>query len=70
MYVSLADSRAKGFKKWADVHQPEKLGGARAGAGEGGVIAAPDLAQGLMTPAVSLNHSIQFRSDTKSRALR
>src|SRR6202040_178093 len=28
--------RAKGFKKWADVHQPEKLGGARAGAGEGG----------------------------------
>jgi hypothetical protein len=31
MYVSLADSRAKG----------EKLGGARAGAGEGGVIAAP-----------------------------
>ena len=34
MYVSLADSRAKGFKKWADVHQPEKLGGARAGAGE------------------------------------
>ena len=41
MYVSLADGRAKGFKKWADVHQPEKLGGARAGAGEGGVIAAP-----------------------------
>jgi len=36
--------RAKGFKKWADVHQPEKLGGPRAGAGEGGVIAAPDLA--------------------------
>ena len=51
MYVSLADSRAKGFKKWADVHQPEKLGGARAGAGEGGVIAAPDLAQGVTTPA-------------------
>jgi len=25
MYVSLVDSRAKGFKKWAD-HQPEKLG--------------------------------------------
>ena len=37
--------RAKGFKKWADVHQPEKLGGARAGAGEGGVIAAPFLTQ-------------------------
>jgi hypothetical protein len=51
MYVSLADSRAKGFKKWADVHQPEKLGGARAGAGEGGVIVAPDLDQGMTTPA-------------------
>ena len=51
MYVSLADSRAKGFKKWADVHQPEKLGGARAGAGEGGVIAAPDLDQGVTAPA-------------------
>ena len=51
MSISLADSRAKGFKKWADVHQPKKLGGARAGAGEGGVIAARDLAQGLMTPA-------------------
>jgi hypothetical protein len=51
MYVSLADSRAKGFKKWADVHQPEKLGGARAGVGEGGVIAAPDLDQGVTTPA-------------------
>jgi hypothetical protein len=50
MYISLADSRAKGFMKWADAHQPEKLGGARAGAGEGGVI-APDLDQGLMTPA-------------------
>jgi hypothetical protein len=24
MYISLADSRAKGFKKWADIHQPEK----------------------------------------------
>jgi hypothetical protein len=51
MYVSLADSRAKGFKKWADVHQPEKLGGARAGAGEGGVIAAPDLDQEVTAPA-------------------
>ena len=51
MYISLADSRAKGFKKWADVHQPEKLGGARAGAGESGVIAAPDLAQEGTTPA-------------------
>jgi hypothetical protein len=50
MYIPLADSRAKGFKKWSYAH-PETLGDARAGAGEGDVIAAPDLAQGLMTPA-------------------
>jgi hypothetical protein len=51
MYISLEDSRAKGFKKWADAHQPVRLGDARIGAGEGGVIAAPDLAQGVTTPA-------------------
>jgi len=51
MYISLADGRAEGFKKWADIHQLEKLGGARAGASEGGVIAAPDLAQGVTTQA-------------------
>ena len=51
MYISLADSRAKGFMKWADTHQPERLGDARAGAGEGGVIAAPALAQEVTTPA-------------------
>jgi hypothetical protein len=51
MYISLEDSRANGFKKWADAHQPERLGDARTGAGEGGVIAAPDLDQGVTTPA-------------------
>jgi hypothetical protein len=51
MYISLADSRAKGFMKWADAHQPDRLGDARAGAGEGGVIAAADLAQGVTTLA-------------------
>jgi len=51
MYISLADSRAKGFMKWADAHQPERLGDARTGAGEGGVTAPPDLAQLLTTPA-------------------
>jgi hypothetical protein len=50
MYISLADSRAKGLMKWADTHQPERLGDARASAGEGGVIAAPDLDQGVPTP--------------------
>jgi hypothetical protein len=52
MYISLADSRAKGFKNGPTfTHQPEKLRGARAGASEGGVIAAPDLAQGVTTQA-------------------
>jgi hypothetical protein len=30
MYISLADSRAKGFMKWADAHQPERLAPERA----------------------------------------
>ena len=51
MYISLEDSRAKGFMKWADAHQPERLGDARIGAGEGGVIAAPDLDQEVTAPA-------------------
>lgn len=51
MYISLADSRATGFKKWADAHRQEKFGDARAGEGEDGVTAAPDLDQGVITPA-------------------
>jgi hypothetical protein len=51
MYISLADSRANGFKKWADIYQPEKLGGARAGADEASVIAAPDFDHGVTAPA-------------------
>jgi hypothetical protein len=50
MYISLEDSRTKGFMKWCDAHQ-ERLGGARAVAGEVAVMAAPDLAQAVMTPA-------------------
>jgi hypothetical protein len=50
MYISLADSRGKGFMKWSDAQRPERIGDARAGAGEGSVIAAPDLAQGVTTP--------------------
>ena len=46
MYISLADSRANGFVRWADAFQPEKLGDARDGAGEGGAMAARALAQG------------------------
>jgi len=50
MYISLADSRAKGFKKWSDAHQQEKLGDARTGAAEDGVIAAPELDEEAATP--------------------
>jgi len=46
MYISLADSRAKGFVKWADAHQRERLGDAPARAPENGVIAALDLDRG------------------------
>ena len=51
MYISLADSRANGFAKWADAHQPEKLADARDGAGEATVIAARALARGATTTA-------------------
>jgi hypothetical protein len=50
MYISLEDSRAKGFMKWADAH-PERLGEASTVAGEDAVISAPDLAEAVMTPA-------------------
>ena len=50
MYISLEDSRTKGFMKWYDAHS-ERLGEARTVAGEIAVIAAPDLAQAAMTPA-------------------
>jgi hypothetical protein len=50
MYISLEDSRTKGFMKWCDAH-PERLGGARTVAGEVAVMAAPDLAQAVMTSA-------------------
>ena len=43
MYISLAESRAKGFIKWANTHQPEGRRNARAGATEDNVISALDL---------------------------
>jgi hypothetical protein len=49
MYISLEDSRTKGFMKWYDAH-PERLGEARTVAGEVAVIAASDLAKAVMTP--------------------
>jgi hypothetical protein len=50
IYISLADSHAKGFMRWCGAHR-ERLGEARTVAGEGAVIAAPELAQAVMTPA-------------------
>jgi hypothetical protein len=50
MYISLEDSRTKGFMKWSDAH-PERPGEARTVAGEIAVVAAPDLAQAVMTSA-------------------
>jgi hypothetical protein len=50
MYISLEDSRTKGFMKWYDAH-PERLGEARTVAGEIAVVAASDLAKSVMTPA-------------------
>jgi hypothetical protein len=43
MYISLADSRARGFVKWAEAQQREGLGEARAAAPEDGVPADLDL---------------------------
>src|ERR1700738_5424856 len=41
--------RTSGFRKWSEAHDPKIA--VRAVAGEAAVISAPDLDQGLMTPA-------------------
>ena len=41
MYISLKDSCANGFRKWADAHQPEIKNDLRAGGGRL-VAASPD----------------------------
>lgn len=56
MYISLETSRAKGFMRWADAHQPEKGGDTRAGASEDRVVTAPDL-EGLTTPPQPLHRA-------------
>jgi hypothetical protein len=42
MYISLKDSCAKGFKKWADAHQPEIKNDLRASRGNGLAAASTD----------------------------
>jgi hypothetical protein len=44
MYISVADSRIRGFLKWADTHEPNGIREGRADADEESIIAAPDLA--------------------------
>jgi hypothetical protein len=49
MYIS-SKIVTEGFMKWADALDPERLSDARAGAGEGVVIAAPSIAQVVARP--------------------
>jgi hypothetical protein len=45
MFISLADSRIRGFLKWADTHEPNGVREARSD--EGSIIAAADPADGV-----------------------
>jgi hypothetical protein len=49
MYISLKDSCAKGFRKWADAHQPEIKNDLRASEGSRLVGASPDQDSPVMT---------------------
>jgi hypothetical protein len=40
------NSRISGFRKWVEIHDPEKIGEVRVAAKEDGVIAAADVDQG------------------------
>jgi hypothetical protein len=42
MYISLKDSRAKGFRNWADTHHPDDGKGGRDDGSAAVVIPAPD----------------------------
>jgi hypothetical protein len=57
MYISLAESRTKGFVRWADAHERQKVSEARAGAGADRDTAAPDLDQGRTMPPQPLDRS-------------
>lgn len=50
MYISLADSLAKGFRKWADAHQPDIKIDDRAGRGDAAIIANLDAGDAILTP--------------------
>jgi hypothetical protein len=48
MGISMID-RTSGFRKWSETHDPKIA--VRAVAGQAAFISAPDLDQGMMTPA-------------------
>jgi hypothetical protein len=52
MYISLTESHAKGFMKWANTYQPERRSNARAGAEEDRVNHIPEFQIGAARPVV------------------
>jgi hypothetical protein len=50
MYISLADSLTKGFRKWADAHQPDSKIDDHASGGDAAIIADPDADEMVSTP--------------------
>jgi hypothetical protein len=56
MYISLKDSCAKGFKKWADVHQAEIKNDLGAGGRNGLATASPDHDNLAMTSLEQPHH--------------
>jgi hypothetical protein len=55
MYISLKDSCAKGFRKWADAHQPEMKNDLRA-SGSRLVSASPDQDSPVLTSLERPHH--------------
>jgi hypothetical protein len=41
MRISVVDSRAKGFKKWSDAHQPDRNDEGCAGGGDANITPSP-----------------------------
>lgn len=50
MYISLADSLAKGFRKWADAYQPDIKIDDYASGGDAAIIANLDVDDAVLTP--------------------
>jgi hypothetical protein len=50
MYISLADSLAKGFRRWADAHQPDIKIDDHASGGDAAIIANLDADDAVLAP--------------------